>query len=443
MSLRPEPGPAHPVRQQHAEPGPGQHRRACRRKPNARLGVQGDLGRRGGAQRPVQLREEPAARPSPASSSSSGCLIPAARPAVEAPAQTSAADIIRLGSSVDCSANSTRQSPGLSSGVPGRCRLACADVLGPAPSPSPPASPRSGSISRKQVRTGPAGRCAAGCQASSRGGQLRCLLLVFRCGDLDLGAGRGERRDPALGHRDAGRLAPAAGGKQRLRGEPGPGGGVGEGVQRVGQDQGRRPIAGARPRGTARASRRRARARVRRRHPDSTGRHRAAYPPSSARSAGQHPTAGRKVSRQPRHRGQVTHAAAGHLTRERAGLAERGAAGQRLRRARRPARGPARRPAMPGARPGGAGRRSVPTGRADQLRRRERPVRAGWQPQGQLVVDRLAGQVAGRAGQLGERSREPRHVRGERMRPGRTGRRPCRGGAAGQRGILGPQTGCS
>jgi hypothetical protein len=34
----------------------------------------------------------------------------------------------------------------------------------------------------------------------------------------------------ALGHRDAGRLASAAGGKQRLSGQPGPGDGVGEGI---------------------------------------------------------------------------------------------------------------------------------------------------------------------------------------------------------------------
>jgi hypothetical protein len=57
--LESEPGPAHPVRQQHAEPGAGQQRRCLPEEAERLLGVQCYLGRRRAAQRPVQLGEEP------------------------------------------------------------------------------------------------------------------------------------------------------------------------------------------------------------------------------------------------------------------------------------------------------------------------------------------------------------------------------------------------
>ena len=104
-----------------------------------------------------------AAAPSPASSSSAGSVPPEtrARPVnpEPRPAHTSAAEIMRLGSSADCSANSTRQ--GSKSGAPGS-----------------PGSP--GSVSRKQVRTGPAGIRAPSSQASSSAAS--CCASASSCG---------------------------------------------------------------------------------------------------------------------------------------------------------------------------------------------------------------------------------------------------------------------
>ncbi len=116
-----------------------------------------------------------AAAPSPASSSSSGCASAASQPS-PAPAQTSGAGSIRLGSSVDCSENSTRQLasslalaaslviPGSSalpdpqmSGADGAATFT--DISGYANSGAT-AGGAGGSMRRKQVRTGPAGRAA-------------------------------------------------------------------------------------------------------------------------------------------------------------------------------------------------------------------------------------------------------------------------------------------
>ena len=228
------------------------------------------------------------------------------------------------------------------------------------------------------------------------GGKLRCLLFVFGCGDLDLAVDRRERHDPALGHRDAGRLASAAGGKQRLSGEPGPGDGVGEVIQRAGQDQGRRPIAGV---GRA-AHRRHPGGELTRAFSVGARQHRTPFrrvPAVLGAQRRQHPSPGRKISPQPRHRGQVTRAPTDHLTRERAGLAEHGKqvhGGGGLESQRGDPPGCQRYPA-PGR---SAGPRSVLTGRAYQLRRPVRPVRAGWQPQRQFVLDRLTGQARSRFG---------------------------------------------
>ena len=57
--LEAEPGLAHPVRQQHAEPGAGQQRRRLPEEAERALGVHPHLGRGGGTQRPVKLGEQP------------------------------------------------------------------------------------------------------------------------------------------------------------------------------------------------------------------------------------------------------------------------------------------------------------------------------------------------------------------------------------------------
>ena len=124
------------------------------------------------------------------------------------------------------------------------------------------------------------------------------------------GQSSGARHGPALGHRDAGRLASAADGKQRLSGEPGPGDGVGEGIQRAGQDQGR-PIAGV---GRA-AHRRHPGGELTRAFGVGARQHRAPsrlVPAVLGAQRRQHPSPGRKISGQPGHRGQVMRAAAAH-----------------------------------------------------------------------------------------------------------------------------------
>ena len=263
-------------------PAPDSSGAACRRKPNASSVSSVTSAGAGLRSARSSLGKSLAARPSPASSSSSGCLIPAARPAVETPAQTSVAGIIRLGSSVDWSANSTRQSPGTSSGVP-PLPLASAEFLA-APSPAP-SSPSSGSISRKQVRTGPAGSCAAECQASSRAASsaASCLSSVvvtstwppadvsatIQRSATGMRAGRCPRRAgssgcPASRARAAASVRASSAAVRIRADDPSPASAA-------------RHIAGI-PAASSRARSASA--------PDSTGRHLAACPPSSARSAG-------------------------------------------------------------------------------------------------------------------------------------------------------------
>src|SRR5579859_3604772 len=57
--LEPQPGLAHPVRQQHPEPGPRQQRCRLLQKTERALGIQGYLGRCGSVQRGFQLGKQP------------------------------------------------------------------------------------------------------------------------------------------------------------------------------------------------------------------------------------------------------------------------------------------------------------------------------------------------------------------------------------------------
>ena len=118
------------------------------------------------------------------------------------------------------------------------------------------------------------------------GGQLGRFLLVFGRIDFDLGLRRGERRDPPLGHRDAGgpralpgRAAAAAPASRTLAAasvsaSSAP---VRITADDCPPDSVARHMAGM-PAASSRARSASA--------PDSTGRHRAACPPSSERSAG-------------------------------------------------------------------------------------------------------------------------------------------------------------
>ena len=103
------------------------------------------------------------ARPRPASRSSSGNRMPtAAQPSAVSPDQMSAAGSSRLGSSVDWSASSTRQP----------------DCCGCSAGSSGPAA--GGSVSRKQVRTGPGGSWAASCQVQSANASWWAAIVSVR-----------------------------------------------------------------------------------------------------------------------------------------------------------------------------------------------------------------------------------------------------------------------
>ena len=141
-----------------------------------------------------------AAAPSPASSSSSGCpafcrVVPASQP-YPVPVHTSAAGSIRLGSSADCSENSTRQP----SSAPG------------------PSAVSDGSTSRKQVRTEPPGARRWPASPRTRS-QLPGLALVLRGRHLDERI-RGRQRYGPFQHGNAGGGATAARGQQGT-GQPG------------------------------------------------------------------------------------------------------------------------------------------------------------------------------------------------------------------------------
>ena len=225
----------------------------------------------------VQLGEQPGGPAQPGQQFLLRVGDPARGPAA-APAQTSAAGIIRLGSSVDWSANSTRQCPReVRRAGPLRLAPVRSSWYGVPARLVAPAPPLTGSISRKQVRTGPAGRCAAACQASSpaassvaSASSSAVAPSTPASGPVSAAAQRsatGMRADPT----------PAAGGSRpRLRAalQPVPCGGVGERIQRGGQDR-TETLAGGRPRGTPPASPRPAGARVAS-APVSTGRQAAA-----------------------------------------------------------------------------------------------------------------------------------------------------------------------
>ena len=209
-----------------------------------------------------------AAAPSPASSSSSGCpafcrVVPASQPN-PVPVHTSTAGTIRLGSSADCSENSTRQ-PSSASGPP---------------------TASDGSISRKQVRTEPAGSAALASQ--SMNAAVRSLASRSSTGSPPRqGVGGRQGRSIRSARSMRARTATLARG-QKGTGQPGTHRRIRQGVEHVREQRRRaRCPPWRRPRsGRRAASRRRVRGRAGRRRriaPAASGRR---MPPSSAVSAG-------------------------------------------------------------------------------------------------------------------------------------------------------------
>ena len=366
-----------------------------------------------------------AAAPRPASSSSTG--IAAGGEPGPAPAQTSAAEIIRLGSSADCSANSTRQ--GSASGV-------------------------AGSASRKQVRTGPGRDHGAVPPRVELGGQRGRFRLVLRRHHVDAGIGRGQGHHVPFGQRQAGRDAAAPRGQQR-GGQPGPRGRVGQGIQGA-AEQRARGLPGGGP-----AGRGHGRGQVTGALRVGTAEHRP--PPRRISVAlglehGQHPAAGGQAGREPRHRGQVGQRPAGHGgVAGRAGADPSGFTQQRQRgaRGRRRARAPASPPATPG-RAGPVPEQPEPPEPPTLLAHRERPAppggRAPARPAGRRRPTAAAGS-ARRGRPCGPRrpppcwpTRRPGQqvgqlggLAGERMRPGQVHARRRGRGPRRQVRVLGPQ----
>ena len=222
-----------------------------------------------------------AAVPSPASSSSSGWpASPRASQPNPVPVHTSAAGSIRLGSSADCSENSTRQAP-----VVRRRPPPAASAL----SSRRRRRPRQRGVRLDQPEAGPdraAGQRRAGQPLGERGGQLPCLALVGRARHLDQGIGAVRATSIRSRCRDLGRAAAAPRGQQGTR-QPGARRRVRQRVEHVRQQR-----AGLRGAGVGRAARQAAGIAAASSRAccasaaDSTGRQRAAYPPSSGVSTG-------------------------------------------------------------------------------------------------------------------------------------------------------------
>ena len=388
--LQPEPGLAHPVGQQHAEPGPGQQRPGLLEEPERARGFHLHQGRGRLAQRVLELAEQPGGRAQAGQQllhrvAAGGHPGPEARPDVGGGDHQ--AGILRgLQRELD--------PPGI--------------------------AVRGGRLGQPEAGTHRARRDhgAVPPRAEFRG-QLGGLRLVLRRHHVEAGIGRGQREHEPFGHRQARRGAAAPRGQQR-GGQPVPGGGVGQGIQGAaeqhsgglpgdrpaGRGHGRGQIAGAL---RVRAAEHRpppggVRLRSRPRAPAAPGRGRPGRPRSGP------PRPGRPAIRR--------------RSRPRPATRNRPAPNHRGPRAQPPGRGRARVPASQPATPGRAcaGRRSPRSSwcawrlRADEFRRGQRPAAGRGQLQGQLVVDRLADRVPGpglareHVGQLGGLARE-------RMRP--------------------------
>ena len=268
--LQAEPRLAHPVRQQHAEPGAGKQRPGLLEEPERARRIQLHQGRGRLAQRVLELAEQPHARAQPGQQ-----LLHRVAP-----------------------------EPGSLPGPHVRGGDHEAGVIGGLQRELDP--PRVG------FRRGRLGEPEAGPHRAGRDprpvqpgvelrGQFPGRCLVLRRHHLEAGIGRGQGDHEPFGHRKASR-SPASPGGQERRGQAGPRRGVGEGFQGAGQQPPRR-LTVERP----------ARRRHRRRQVTPALRVGAAEhrtPPGRVaialgRQDRQHPAAGGQVGGEASHRGQV------------------------------------------------------------------------------------------------------------------------------------------
>ena len=385
--LQPEAGLAHPVGQQHAEPGAGQQRPGLLEEPERARRVQLHPGRGGLAQRVLELAEEPGGGAEPGQQLldrvAAGRRPGAGRRAQE-PGPVPGPDV-----------GGGDHQAGV---VGGLQRELDPPGSGSARIPAP-GLPPAGSASRKQVRTGPAGYLGAVPPRVQFRGQLGHLSLVLRRHHLEAGIGRGQGQHVSFGHRKA-RRGPAAPRGQQRGGQPGPRGGVGQRVEGAGQQR-PRGLAARRPAG-------RGHRRGQVMGPLRVGAAEDGAPPGGVGLAlvgehGQHPAARGQVGGEAGHRGQVgQRPARGPPTSsgwpEPAEHRERGRGPEGEHR--HPPAGQ-RHPTAPGRRtgPGEPGLQGLGP---EEFRRGQRPAAERGQLQGQLVVDGLAGRVADRmAGILG------------------------------------------
>ena len=404
--LEPEPGLAHPVRQQHPEPGPGQQRPGFLQEPERARGVQLQHRRLRLAQRVLQLAEQPGGGAQPGQQLLDRVVAAGpdalARPGVAVP------------------------------DIGGRDHQA--RVLGRLQRELHPPRIFLGHRGLGQPEAGPhrAGRDERAVQPRVQlRGQLGGLGFVPRRHHVEASIGAGQCDHVPFGQRNLSRSTAAPRGQEGTR-QAGARRGVGEAVERGGQQDGRRipghgPARGGHGGGqVTRALRVRAAE-----HRAPAGRVGAVLGDQDR----QHPAARRQAVGEASQRGQVRQR--GAQVRQ---LAEAGGRAEQVQRGGRgkgqdrhpPASQPD--PAGPGCRRGGRVRRvrtvrrvrrgqRVRRGRPDELGRGERPGRACGrrQLQRELGVDGLAGRLAGRPGQGGQQVGQLAGLAGERMQ--RRGRR--------------------
>ena len=388
--LEPEPRLAHPVRQQHPEPGPGQQRPGLLQEPERARRVQLQHDRRRLAQRLLQLAEQPGGGAQPGQQLFGRVVAgpeALARPGVGG-GDHQARVLGGLQRELDPPGTPVEAArPGGSRFAPGR--------LTRYPRAVQP---------RVQLR-----------------GQFRRLGLLLRRRHLEASIGAGQCRHVPFGQGNASRSTASPRGQERT-GQAGARRGVGQVVERAGQQDARR-VPGDRP-----ARRGHGRSQVARPLHVGAAEHRAPAGHVTVVLDGQdrqHPAVRRQAVGEASQRGQVGQRGARDHELGQAGAeqVQRGGRGQ----------GQHRHP--PAGQPDPAGTRQV---RPDQLGRGERPGAAGGrrQLQRELVVHRLAGRLTARPGQRGQHVGQLGTLAGERMR--RRGRRAvARHGR--QVWILGPQ----
>ena len=299
--LQPEPGLAHPVRQQHAEPGAGQQRPGLLEEPERARRVHLHQGGSRLAQRVVELAEEPGG------GAQAGQQLLHRVTAGGEPGPLAGPDVGRGDHQARIVGGLQREldPPGIGLGGGG---------LG---------EPEAGAHrTRRDDRA-----VAPGVEVRGQRGRFG---LVLRRHHVDAGIGRGQGQHEPFGQREGGPGCGRARGQQRGGGQPGPRGGVGQGVQGA-AEQRSRAVPGGGP-----AGRGHGRGQVTGALRVGTAEHRA--PPrrigvTVGLEYGQHPAARGQAGRETGHRGQVGQRPAGDrgLVRRPGGSAQPGITEQRER----------------------------------------------------------------------------------------------------------------